>query len=98
MKAGGGKDEATEDAKRFGIELALPEEKTFSVLPQNWDIVMAFMAVQTQWRYAPSGHLTGLDYAAVRVAVKALGLKVKNVFAGLRVMEYEVLKLVSQGQ
>ena len=65
------------------------------MLAQNWDTVRVFMAVQTQWRYGPSGHPsghpTGLDYAGVRVAVLGLGLRFKDVFAGLQVMEAEVL-------
>jgi len=50
------------------------------VLPENWDTVMAFTAVQTQWRHGPSGHPTGLDYAACRAAVAAMGLVWKKVF------------------
>ena len=63
------------------------------MLAQNWDTVRVFMAVQTQWRYGPSGHPTGLDYAGVRVAVMGLGLRFKDVFAGLQVMEAEVLSV-----
>jgi len=53
---------------------------------------MAFLLVQTQWRYGPGGHRLGLDYAGCRAALKASGIKFKAVFAGLRTMEYAVLE------
>lgn len=61
------------------------------MLPENWDTVRAFMVVQTQWRYAPNGHVTGLDYAGVRVACSAMGIRFKAVFEGVQVMEWEAL-------
>lgn len=52
----------------------------------------AWVAVQTQWRYAGmTGIPTGLDYAGCRAAVAALGLRWRAVFEGLRLMELEVL-------
>ncbi len=39
----------------------------------------------------PSGHPTGLDYASVRAAVAAMGIRFKDVFQGLRVMKVKVL-------
>jgi len=53
------------------------------------------MSVQTQWRYGPSGHPTGLDYAGCRAAVRALGLRWNKVFEGLQVMEAEVLEVAN---
>ena len=52
---------------------------------------MAFIQVQTQWRYAPSGHPTGLDYNGVAVALRGLGIRLKIVFRGLQIMERAVL-------
>ena len=70
-------------------------DEGFAVLPCNWEVVLAFCALQSQWRYAPSGAITGLDYAGCRVALSALGMNFKAVFAGLQVMEAEVLRLVA---
>lgn len=67
------------------------------MLPENWDTVRAFCAVQTQWRHGPSGHPTGLDYAGCRVAVRGMGLRWAGVFEGLRVMEGVVLDALSGG-
>lgn len=73
------------------------------MLPENWDVVLAFLAVQTQWRVGPGGYV-GLDYPAARSAVKTviadgLGLRKrgrrlrwKHVFPGLCEMEGAVLK------
>ncbi|MDD9883423.1 MAG: DUF1799 domain-containing protein [Gammaproteobacteria bacterium] len=66
------------------------------VLPENWDTVRAFVAMQTQWRYGPSGHPTGLDYAGCKAAVRALGLRWGKVFAGLRLMEIAALEAVQE--
>ncbi len=90
MNLGGGPDELDEDAAAFGIKTAERRDEC-AVLAENWDTVQAFVAVQTQWRHGPSGHPTGLDYASVRVAVAAMGIRFKEVFQGLRVMEAEVL-------
>lgn len=91
LGAGGGKDEVEEDARVFGITIDYKPAREFTVLPQNWDIVMAFLTAQTQWRYTGNGQITGLDYQSVKLAVKTAGYKFKAVFAGLRVMEAEVL-------
>ncbi len=90
----GGADEVEQDAAQFGIALPPPARRDLPVLPENWDTVMAFTAVQTQWRHDPSGHPTGLDYAACRAAVAAMGLVWKKVFPGLRVMEAETLEAI----
>ncbi len=69
------------------------QDQDLAVLAENWDTVRAFCAVQTQWRYGSSGHATGLDYAGVQAAVQALGIRLRAVFDGLRVMEAEVLQV-----
>lgn len=55
---------------------------------------MAFAAVQTQWRHGPSGHPTGLDYAACRAAIAAMGIRWRAVFPGLQIMESEALEII----
>lgn len=59
-------------------------------LPQNKDTVEAFYVAQTQWRYS-QGIRTGLDYPACKLALDAEGMDFRAVFAGLRVMEHEIL-------
>ncbi len=95
MNQGGGEDEAKQDAEVYGIpwEATAPEE--YAVLESNLDVVRAFLSCQTQWRHGPSGHLTGLDYAGARVAVRGLGLSWSKVFERLRAMEGETLRLLA---
>ena len=59
------------------------------LLGENWDTVRVFVAAQTQWRYGPSGRVTGLDYAAA--VAEALGIAFGSVLEGLRTMEAVVL-------
>ncbi len=68
------------------------------MLAECWDAVRAFAAMQTQWRYGPSGAPTGLDYAGARAAVRAMGLKWRAVFEGVRVMEAETLEVTAARQ
>ncbi|MXX63002.1 MAG: hypothetical protein F4112_15985 [Holophagales bacterium] len=104
-----GRDEVEEAAEALGIRIegSLPEENEHcAVLACNWDAVRAFLASDTQWRFAPSGRLAGLDYLAARAAVRAISadglglekrgrrLRWRRVFDGLRTMEAEVLKQV----
>lgn len=35
------------------------------VLPENWPALQLFLSCSTQWRYAPMGGITGLDYQAL---------------------------------
>lgn len=64
------------------------------VWPENWLAVQVFAALSTQWRLAPSGHMIGLDYAAIRPTLELLDVERAEwveIFAGLRVMEHEAL-------
>ena len=51
-----------------------------------------FLRAQTQWRYGPSGRLLGLDYRGARAAAKGIGVRWREVFETLRIMEYAVLE------
>lgn len=73
------------------------EGGSFLVLPENWPAVRAFLACASQWR-RDQGLLTGLDYAGCRAAVAGLGLKWREVFDPLRVMEAEVMEAQSEAQ
>ncbi len=61
---------------------------------QNWDIVIAFLSVSSQWRVVPlaSGatYWQGLDYPAVEIGLKRAGLDLSPVqWRGLQSMEAE---------
>ncbi len=56
--------------------------------------MQVFCVLSTQWRLAPSGHMIGLDYAAILPALRLLEIERRewpDIFAGLRVMEHEAL-------
>jgi hypothetical protein len=102
--------EAVEDARRFGF----PEEVVAAiggvgeageteVWPENWEIVVAFVAVSTQWRAValPSGavRFVGLDYAAARVGLEAEGIAVTpELWRGIRVMEDAARAAANEGK
>lgn len=74
----------TEDDLDFDID----------VFPCNWPALRLFLAMQTQWRIGGTGTRTGLDYAALPVVERRIGVKKKDrsrLFDDLRVMENEVL-------
>ena len=62
----------------------------FAVWPENWDAVVLFEALATQWRLDAMGREYGLDYAAVPVVQQTLrmrGRRARSAFRGLQVME-----------
>lgn len=54
-----------------------------------------FLASASQWRIAPSGRYAGLDYRGAQVAAAGIGIRWRDVFDDLRVLESEVLELQS---
>ena len=66
------------------------------VLRCNWRAARLFAAAQSQWRVAPSGHVTGLDYAGVRAAAEGLGIDWSAEFHRLQTLEDEALRALSQ--
>jgi len=66
-----------------------------AVWPENWAAITVFAAMQTQWTVGPSGWI-GLRYEALPVVLDLLGMAGERaeLFAGLRVMEREVLTVL----
>lgn len=56
----------------------------------------AFLLCQSQWRYGADGLQTGLDYAGCAAIVGAAGMDFAAVAEGLRVMEFEVLRVCAE--
>ena len=91
--------EAAADARRFGapaladrLGQAAAGERGFGVWRQNWDIVLAFLSVSTQWRVSAlasgSVYWVGLDYAGATAGLGAAGVAVTpQLWAGVRTME-----------
>jgi len=71
------------------------EDVEFEVDRENWETVMMFMRVQTQWRYGFAGP-TGLDYAAVEAAMRMVRAeKTDDLFTGIQIMEVAALKTLA---
>lgn len=109
-----GRSEAASDAEALGLpgemieeiaeaEAADGQDDECEVWPENWDIVMAFAAVRTQWRVAIDQmgrqHFTGLDYAGVRAGLHALRIRLSpEQFGGLQTMEVEAIAATAAAQ
>ncbi|MEA3265208.1 MAG: DUF1799 domain-containing protein [Pseudomonadota bacterium] len=69
------------------------ERDEFEVWPENWDTVVAFEVVSTQWRgpaFMADGraYWQGLDYTGVEAGLRLAGIAATpDLFVGLRLME-----------
>lgn len=70
-----------------------PEKPTaYGVLPENWDAVNLFLALQTQWYYKPDGMHSGLNYTSVRIVSNLRGLKLTpDLFADIQLLELTLI-------
>ena len=70
------------------------EPQDFPVWADNWSTLRLFLAVQTQWRHAGmAGVRTGLDYAAIDVALGARGEAwTPELLDGIQAMEAAVIE------
>lgn len=79
------------------------EEAHCEVWEDNWDTLMVWLSLQTQWRKeipAMSGQMIwhGLNYPAVEATLRMMGLwkQAREIFDGLRVMEAAALPILNQ--
>ncbi len=73
-------------------------EDDYDVWPENHQTVRLFLAVETQWRAAATmaGMIwIGLDYGAVDVVARSMGMSVN--YPDLQLMEGEALRLLNGG-
>ena len=73
------------------------------VWEDNWDTLMVWLALQTQWRReipAMSGQMIwhGLDYPAAESTLRMMGKwkKAAEIFDGLRIMESAALPILNK--
>lgn len=82
----------------MGVVLPDEEEKTdeFEVWDDNWDIVMMFMRMQTQWNITTSGY-AGLKYEVLRWLCDLYSIEdPKAMLEGIQVMESAALKVLNK--
>ncbi len=81
----------------FGLS-AVDLDDTVEVMPDVWPVFSLFEAMTTQWRAGMAGP-TGLDYNAIPVTARMLGIKQRQAresFYDLRVMEAEALRVMRE--
>lgn len=85
---------AKEDAAGFGI----PEqphdesENVCEVWDENWDILMMFLKLQTQWNTTMAGY-SGLNYQSLEWFCRVYNIEdVSAMVDGIRIMEAAALK------
>lgn len=83
--------------RKVDRSLITRNEEVFEVMPVNWESVMSFLAVATQWRaiwqsvgFAGALAWLGLDYSAVDVVLRRRGAS-DQVFFDIQIMEGEAL-------
>lgn len=79
--------------------VVLPDEETkekeFEVWPENWDIVMMFMRLQTQWNVAMGGYV-GLRYEVLRWLCDLYSVEdPQAMLEGIQIMEAAALKVLN---
>ena len=100
MMLGGGDIE--EEARKRGIPAAFLEEaEGFGeclVFPENWQTVMVFRDMQTQWRVGMAGPI-GLDYNVLPMIFGFRSIPDDDridIFDGLQTMESAALRAIAE--
>lgn len=71
------------------------QSKTFEVWEENWDIVMMFLRMTTQWNTSYGG-VTGLNYSSLEWLCKLYAAKDPvAIFEGVQVMELTALSALN---
>jgi hypothetical protein len=99
MRAFGAPEEVIHDT----LESQVEDDGPCEVWEENWDTLMVFLALQTQWRReipAMSGQMIwhGLDYPAMESTLRMMGhwKKSAEIFEGLRIMESAALPILNK--
>ena len=86
-------DKSHDDAAILGIK-GLPQErkeKDFEVWEENWESVMFFIKMMTQWRTTMGG-VIGLDYSVLQMLFDLYDVdNRKEIFENIQVMEQEAM-------
>jgi hypothetical protein len=81
----------------MGVVLPEPDpvEENFEVWEENWDIVMMFMRLQTQWNVS-MGRFTGLKYEVLRWLCDLYSVEdPRAMLEGIQVMEAAALQVLN---
>ncbi|MFZ9349586.1 MAG: DUF1799 domain-containing protein [Candidatus Fonsibacter ubiquis] len=80
-----------EDAAALGVILEQPEPEHFEIFPENWDVIIMWSRIATQWRTTMSGAI-GLDYGVLQWVFSLYDVeKPHEMLENLQIMEAAVL-------
>jgi len=71
------------------------------VWQENWESVLLFLAMGTQWNISPVGHPLGINYGSLESTMKMSAVKKKkraSLFMDVRVMESAALDVFREKQ
>tara|TARA_B100000214_G_C23960654_1_gene625063 strand:- start:188 stop:496 length:309 start_codon:yes stop_codon:yes gene_type:complete len=91
-------DDSYKDALALGVKnFPEPEpEKDFEVYEENWESVLLFSRVMTQWRTTMGG-VIGLDYAVIEWVFRMYKVKdPKAIFEDFQIMEMKALEILNK--
>ena len=88
------------------IEVAVElrqEDGSLWIWPENWDIVMAFCTISSQWRTESLGEgrvlFVGLDYTGAKVGLDQAGMSLGvEQWQGVQVMEAAAMRALNEQQ
>ena len=90
MKALGASEEQIAQARLEAVE------QHCEVWEENWDVVMMFLRMQTQWNVSMAG-LTGLSYSSLDYLSRLYSVKDPvSLFEGMQVMEVTALTCLNK--
>lgn len=94
------KDETADDLAAFGAPAEIiglgTEPDDLEIWPENVEVVMLFLRLQTQWVVGGMGGAIGLNYQSVAVVMDILGIEGKAAaLDGLQVMERAALAVIN---
>jgi hypothetical protein len=76
----------------MGLKRETQADDHFEVWPDTWPAIELFIAMGTQWRRGPRGHLAGLDYTVLPIAAAGIGRKWRPLFDDLQTIECAYMK------
>lgn len=66
---------------------------------ENWETVIFFLRLSTQWRHGAMGGWIGLDYPAVESTMRMLRVKDKaGMLQQVQIMEKAALEVLNRGR
>ncbi len=80
----------------MGIAMPKKKDESYEVWEDNWEIVVMFLRLQTQWNTTMGGFI-GVKYEVLEWLCRLYSIKEpRSMFEGIQVMEAEALKHLNE--